>query len=80
MRQLAKDSRLAPDQVLDTAAKFFGPGGLGLEITHRHPDSLVFEGGGGMVSVQACPAHGGSAVSVDTREWEQPAERFLTEI
>ena len=80
MKQLAKDSRLAPDRVLETAERFFGPGGLGLDVVYRREDTLLFEGGGGSVAVQACPANGGSAVNVDAREWEQPAERFLSEI
>lgn len=80
MKQLAKDSALHAEEVLSAATRFFGPSGLGLALTDQADGCLTFEGGGGFVRVSASPTADGSLVSVDTREWEQPATRFMTEV
>ena len=47
-------TKLAPEKVIEAAVKYFGEGGLGLEMTSQGPDCVTFQGGGGHVEVTAC--------------------------
>jgi hypothetical protein len=49
MIKIAKQTRLASEEVFDRTSKFFGKGGEGLEETERNPCCISFEGGGGYV-------------------------------
>ncbi|HEV8441755.1 MAG TPA: hypothetical protein VGT40_27010 [Methylomirabilota bacterium] len=80
MKQLAKESTMKAAEVLSVAESFFGPEGLGLTVADHADGCVTFEGGGGFVRVSASAKAGGSAVNVDTSEWEQPALRFLTRV
>jgi hypothetical protein len=51
MIKIAKKTRLASEEVIARASKFFGPGGEGLEETERNPCCISFEGGGGYLSI-----------------------------
>ena len=66
-------------EVLDRAVSFFGPGSVGLELRHRAPDHVTFEGGGGFVTVDVVPEEGQRDVTVVTQEWEHDARRFIEE-
>jgi len=52
MINLGKESKLNTDQVLERAVKFFGEGGIGLDLTSQTKDFVRFEGGGGSVVVK----------------------------
>jgi hypothetical protein len=80
MIRLATKTRRAPHEVLEAAAIFFGPGGLGFEVSERTETGASFVGGGGHVTVEARAAEGRTEVTVDAREWEHDARRFLTEL
>src|SRR5262245_47687484 len=49
MLRIAKQTNRRPDDVITNAAQFFGPGGVGLTVSHRAPDHISLEGGGGFV-------------------------------
>jgi len=66
--------------VLDQAVAFFGPGSVGLELRHRAPDHVTFEGGGGFVTVDVAAGRDTRDVTVVTREWEHDARRFIEQV
>lgn len=82
MISLGKNSKLGPEQVIDKAVTFFGPGGRGLEVTERATCCVRLEGAGGFVFVQASSGEKakGSEVSIESREWEGAAKEFLGKI
>jgi hypothetical protein len=77
MVRLGADSKLEPAEVLERAERYFGPGGLGLQVAERRTTRLVLEGGGGGVEVSAEPTATGSNVELESREWDNQARSFL---
>ena len=77
MIKIAKQTRLAPEKVINRASKFFGEGGEGLEEKERNPCCISFEGGGGYVSISIDGEEKHRMVDVETREFEYQAKRFL---
>jgi hypothetical protein len=75
--KIAKQTRLAPEKVINRASKFFGEGGEGLEEKERNPCCISFEGGGGYVSISIDGEEKHRMVDVETREFEYQAKRFL---
>jgi hypothetical protein len=78
--RLSTTTRKGAAQVLAAAVAFFGSAGLGLELTGRTEGSVRFVGGGGHVTVEARQAGGRTEVTIDAREWESDARRFLTRL
>jgi hypothetical protein len=70
---------LKAGEVLKEAVAYFGPGGLGLQVTSRSLTSVRLEGSGGFVEVQV---HVGDPTEVDLvlHEWEQQAKPFMKRI
>lgn len=82
MISIEKSSKLTPSEAIDKAVAFFGPGGLGLEMTERAECCVRLEGGGGYVFVQAAEDENGkgSLVEVESREWEYQVKQFLEKV
>lgn len=80
MLSISKESKTRPEQIIQKAVEFFGPGGVGLEIMEQGDACAFFQGGGGHVFVQVCPKGKGSEVDVATREWEYQAKEFLNKV
>jgi hypothetical protein len=81
MVRLGKETKQTPQDVLDRAVTFFGPGGLGLTLQQRSDQSVAFEGGGGSIVVTASPTGGGrTEVDIVSREWDHQAQQFLGRI
>jgi hypothetical protein len=80
MVRLGGHSKLRPAEVMEKAERFFGPGGLGLQVVERQATRLVLEGGGGGVAVSAEPNATGSDVEMVSREWDDRAQAFLGSI
>ena len=76
MLNLEVRTKLGEKEVLENAKKFFGGGGLGLEIREDGPECITFVGGGGYASVSVCREDGKTRVSLVTQEWEQPVKNF----
>ena len=80
MLNLHTDTKLTPKEVVESAVAFFGPEGIGLEVKERGENSAYFEGGGGGVEVVASVEGSGSAVDLETREWEYQTKDFARRI
>jgi hypothetical protein len=81
MVRLGKETRQTPQEVLEKAVAFFGPGGVGLTLQQRSDQSVAFEGGGGSVTVTASQTAGDrTEVEIVSREWDHQARRFLGKI
>ncbi len=55
MTNLEVRTKLGQEEVVERLKKYFGKGGLGLEICRETPQCLSFEGGGGYVTTTICP-------------------------
>jgi hypothetical protein len=87
MIRMEAESKLSPDEVIEKARAFFGPGGIGLEVTEFSNCCARFEGGGGQVYVQAAARQTAagrdpsrSRVEIQGREWERQIKDFLGQI
>ncbi len=79
MLSMEKRSRFGPGEVIEKAASFFGPDGLGLEVVEQERCCARFKGGGGFIFVQAEDVEGarGAKVNIEGREWENKIKEFL---
>jgi hypothetical protein len=80
MIRISKITGLTPGEVIDRASRFFGSGGVGLRERDRTECCVVFEGGGGYVSISVIDEEGKRKVDVETREWDYHAREFLREL
>lgn len=70
---------LTPEEVIEEACNYFGPGRTGLEVTSQTSQGIVFQGGGGYVAIQIQPA-AETIVDLETREWDYPVQQFMARI
>jgi hypothetical protein len=77
MIRYGKQTKLSAKEVLEKASAYFGPKGEGLEIREQDECHISFQGGGGYVTVQACPAEKVTDVDLTTKEWEFQAKEFI---
>jgi hypothetical protein len=80
MIRYGKDSKFSPQEVVQKAIAFFGPGGIGLETKLLGEGEVRFEGGGGHVLVQVHKKGKGAEIDLLAVEWEYDARRFLGKI
>jgi hypothetical protein len=82
MIRLGKTTKKDGTQILAQAIAYFGPEGLGLEVTRQDDASVYLEGSGGHVSVavQSQTEQGATDVDIESREWDWHAQQFLGEI
>ncbi|OGP62810.1 MAG: hypothetical protein A2170_09720 [Deltaproteobacteria bacterium RBG_13_53_10] len=80
MIRIEGKTKLSESEVIDRIRRFFGKGGLGLELGEEDDRCLHFEGGGGYVTATVCLEEGGSRVELVTQEWEVQAKRFVSEL
>jgi len=80
MIKITKQTKFAPEEVIDRASKFFGKGGEGLEEKERNPCCLSFEGAGGYVSISIYEEEKHRMVELETREFEYQAKQFMKTI
>jgi hypothetical protein len=73
-------TKLKHDEVIDRLKKFFGQGGLGLDITDEAPQCLSFRGGGGYITVTLCPEGEKIRVNLVTQEWEIQVKKFASSL
>jgi hypothetical protein len=71
-------TKLNHDEVIDRLKKFFGKGGLGLEITEEAAQCLSFRGGGGYITATLCPEEDKIRVNLVTQEWEIQVKKFAS--
>lgn len=78
---MGKVTEQAPQEILEKAAAFFGPQGVGLDIMPRSNRALEFNDNvGGFVLVQVAPQEQGTEIDITTREWDYDVRRFLREV
>ena len=73
-------TKLKQGDVIDRLKKFFGKGGLGLEITEEAPQCLSFRGGGGYITATLCPEEEKIRVNLVTQEWEIQVRKFASSL
>jgi len=71
---------MAPQEAIAYAKKYFGPQGVGLEVTEEQEGSVFLQGGGGHIAVVACPRAKHTTLELETREWDYPVRQFMQEI
>ena len=77
MLRMSKETKLSAEEIISLASDFFGEAGVGLEEKSRNTCCIIFEGGGGHVSVTIGEGDSKQSVGVETREWEYQAKEFL---
>jgi hypothetical protein len=76
---LTKRTHKKPDDVLQQATKYFGPQGLGLQVTEHTTVAARFVGGGGHIRVEMTKTaqDSGTRVEIRTSGWDYHVKRFL---
>ena len=72
-------TKASPQVAIERALAHFGPQGVGLQLVDQNELCLVFEGGGGHVSVVACPGEKQTTLELETREWDYAVRQFITQ-
>ena len=78
MLNLEVKTKLSLEKTMNQLKKFFGKGGLGLDVTEETPQCLTFEGGGGHVTATLCPEEGKIRINLVTQEWENQVKKFAS--
>lgn len=71
-------TKLRQEEIFDRLKKFFGKGGLGLEVTEETTQCLTFEGGGGYVTATLCSEEDKTRINLVTQEWDFQVKRFAS--
>jgi hypothetical protein len=72
-------TKLSPQQAIAYAKDYFGPQGVGLEVIDEQETYVTLQGGGGHVSVVACPGDK-TTLELETREWDYPVRQFMSKV
>lgn len=80
MTNIEVRTKLNQEEAIERLKKFFGKGGLGLEISEESPQCLTFEGGGGHVTATICPEEGKTRINLVTQEWDYQVKKFASDL
>ena len=80
MLNLEIKTSLTSDKIIQELKKFFGKGGLGLDIAEERPPCLTFEGGGGHVTATFCPEEGKTRINLVAQEWDYQVKKFASRL
>jgi hypothetical protein len=80
MLNLEVKTKLSTDEVTQRARRFFGKGGLGLDVSEENPQCLSFEGGGGYVTATLCSEGDKTRVTLVTQEWDFQVKEFASSL
>jgi hypothetical protein len=80
MLNLDVKTKLPQEEVMKRLKKFFGKGGLGLDVIEETNQCLTFEGGGGHVTATLCPEEGKTRINLVTQEWENQVKKFASSL
>jgi hypothetical protein len=80
MINLDVKTKLKPEEATERLKKFFGKGGLGLEIAEEAPQCLTFKGGGGYVMATLCPEEGKTRINLVSQEWDSQVKKFASDL
>jgi hypothetical protein len=80
MLNLEVKTKLSLEKTMSQLKKFFGKGGLGLDVTEETPQCLTFEGGGGHVTATLCEEEKKTRIILVTQEWENQVKKFVSDL
>jgi len=80
MARYSVETKLSSDQAIEKAVAYFGPGGVGLQVTEQASCCAHFEGGGGHVRVTVAAGERRTTVELETREWDYDVKQFMRKI
>lgn len=81
MLHIGTRTKLKPEDTIERAIAFFGPGdGYGLKVSDRTADSVCFTDASGGVDVLACNDGDGASVELVSREWDSQVREFIGKI
>jgi hypothetical protein len=80
MLNLEVKTKLSPAETVNRVKKFFGKGGLGLNLCEEADLCLSFEGGGGNVTATLCQEGTGTRLTLTTQEWDYQVKEFATSL
>ncbi len=80
MLSLECKTSLAPVKALEELKRFFGKGGLGLEVKEEAPQCITFQGGGGYVTATLCEEKGKTRLDLVTQEWDYQVKQFASKM
>jgi hypothetical protein len=80
MTNLDVRTKLKQEEVSEHLKKFFGKGGLGLEITEETSQCLTFTGGGGYVTATFCPEKDKILINLVTQEWDHQVKKYASSL
>lgn len=80
MLKLEIKTKLSQEEVIDRVKRFFGKGGLGLDLKEDNARCLTFEGGGGYVNATVCEEGGQRRVDFVAQEWEYHVKEFASKL
>ena len=80
MLNLESRTKLSQEEVLQKLKRFFGKGGLGLELSDETPQCLTFVGGGGYVTATLCSEENRTRVNLVTQEWDYDVKEFASRL
>jgi ribosomal protein RSM22 (predicted rRNA methylase) len=78
MLNLEVRTKLSQEEAVQQLKKFFGKGGLGLDVTEEAPQCVTFEGGGGHVTATLCQEEGKIRINLVAQEWENQVKKFAS--
>jgi hypothetical protein len=73
-------TKLSLPEALQRAVEHFGAQGVGLQLVDHNEACDSFEGGGGHVSIVACPGDNNTTLEVETREWDYAVRQFMQHV
>ena len=76
MINLEVKTKATPEKIVEELKRYFGEGGLGLELKDDAAQCLNFVGSGGYVTATLCPEDALTRVELVTQEWEYHVKEF----
>jgi hypothetical protein len=73
-------TKVSPQEAIEQALAYFGSQGVGLALIDQSDMCLQFEGGGGHVSIVACPGEKQTTLELETREWDYAVRQFMEQV
>jgi len=80
MINLEVKTKLSQRQAVERLKKFFGKGGLGLELRDETPQCLSFEGGGGYVTATVDSDQDRTRITLVSQEWDRQVKEFASSL
>ena len=80
MLNLERQTKLSQEEIIQKLKRFFGKGGLGLELNSETPQCLTFTGGGGYVTATLCSEEGRTRVDFVTQELDHDVKEFASRL